>query len=328
MTSEADLDRRLDRDPRDIEALVAKGEARGAAGDHRAATAFYKSAVAAANAMGNVPATLGSPLERALKGLSDAQQIFLDHLEKALADAGFPEGRRPERFQHALDLMLGRRQITLGLQRPTAFYFPGLAPQRYFDPTAFAWAPALQAATDIILAELTTAEANDGNRFAPYMVADPDRPRTDFHGLRDNPSWSTLQLWERGGASNFAECFPQTLAAVEATDLPRISVRAPNILFSRLQAGARIPPHHGMLNTRLICHLPLIVPSDCGFKVGGETRAWKRGELLIFDDTIEHEAWNDSSDDRTILIFDAWHPDLDADERQAVTTMFEAIDNY
>lgn len=199
MTSEADLDRRLDRDPRDIEALVAKGEARGAAGDHRAATAFYKSAVAAANAMGNVPATLGSPLERALKGLSDAQQIFLDHLEKALADAGFPEGRRPERFQHALDLMLGRRQITLGLQRPTAFYFPGLAPQRYFDPTAFAWAPALQAATDIILAELTTAEANDSNRFAPYMVADPDRPRTDFHGLRDNPSWSTLQLWERGG---------------------------------------------------------------------------------------------------------------------------------
>ena len=116
------------------------------------------------------------------------------------------------------------------------------------------------------------------------------------------------------------------MIAVEATDMPRISVRAPNVLFSKLAAGARIPPHHGMLNARLICHLPLVVPSGCGFRVGGETREWEQGKLLIFDDTIEHEAWNQGPLDRIILIFDVWHPDLDQHERRAITSLFNAID--
>ena len=65
-----------------------------------------------------------------------------------------------------------------------------------------------------------------------------------------------------------------------------------------------------MLNTRLICHLPLIVPPGCGFRVGNETREWEEGKLLIFDDTIEHEAWNESDQDRVVLIFDIWRPEL------------------
>ena len=116
------------------------------------------------------------------------------------------------------------------------------------------------------------------------------------------------------------------MATIEASDVPRISVRAPNILFSKLTAGARIPPHHGMLNARLICHLPLIVPPGCGFRVGPETRQWDAGKLLIFDDTIEHEAWNGGDRDRVVLIFDVWHPDLEAEERRAISTLFDAID--
>jgi aspartyl/asparaginyl beta-hydroxylase (cupin superfamily) len=111
-------------------------------------------------------------------------------------------------------------------------------------------------------------------------------------------------------------------------DLPRISQRAPSILFSRLAPGARIPPHNGVMNARLICHLPLIVPPRCGFRVGGETRQWREGELLVFDDTVEHEAWNDSTEDRIILIFDVWRPEIAADERRAITALFEAVDNY
>ena len=68
--------------------------------------------------------------------------------------------------------------------------------------------------------------------------------------------------------------------------------RCPNILFSRLRPGAKIPPHNGMINTRLIGHLPLIIPEDCGFRVGNSTRTWNVGEAFLFDDTIEHEAWN------------------------------------
>jgi aspartyl/asparaginyl beta-hydroxylase (cupin superfamily) len=109
--------------------------------------------------------------------------------------------------------------------------------------------------------------------------------------------------------------------------LPHITIRAPSILFSLLKPGARIAAHNGMINTRLICHLPLIVPPGCGFRVGNETREWEVGKLLIFDDTIEHEAWNDSEEDRVILIFDVWRPEVTEDERRAVTAIFEAIDS-
>jgi aspartyl/asparaginyl beta-hydroxylase (cupin superfamily) len=68
------------------------------------------------------------------------------------------------------------------------------------------------------------------------------------------------------------------MEALERLDLPRITKRAPSILFSRLAGGARIPPHHGVMNARLICHLPLIVPPGCGFRVGGETRQWHEGK--------------------------------------------------
>ena len=225
-------------------------------------------------------------------------------------------------------MMLGRAQANPKLQRPTGFYYPGIEERPFYDPTQFKWAAAIEMAAASILAELTAAESAEHFQFTPYLVGDASRPRTDFHGLHDNPAWSTLQLWEKGQPAPLAEHFAATLAAIEATDVPRISVRAPNILFSNLAAGARIPPHHGMLNARLICHLPLIVPHGCGFRVGGETRKWEYGKLLIFDDTIEHEAWNNSSSDRVIVIFDVWHPDLDNRERSAISTMFEAIDSY
>ena len=60
--------------------------------------------------------------------------------------------------------------------------------------------------------------------------------------------------------------------------------------FPRLEPGAHIPPHSGILNCRLICHLPLIVPPGCWLRVGNETREWEEGKLMIFDDSMEHEA--------------------------------------
>jgi aspartyl/asparaginyl beta-hydroxylase (cupin superfamily) len=160
-------------------------------------------------------------------------------------------------------------------------------------------------------------------------VSDPTRPRTEYHGLVDNPDWSTLYVFSQGRrVPEIEESFPQTLAAVEQLDLARITVRAPSILFSRLAPGARIPPHHGVMNARLICHLPLVVPPGCGFRVGGEMREWREGELLVFDDTVKHEAWNDSSSDRIILIFDVWRPEVSPEERRAITALFQIVDNF
>ena len=128
-------------------------------------------------------------------------------------------------------------------------------------------------------------------------------------------------------ADNAARC-PRTLAALEAVPLARLPNRSPTVLFSQLRPGAHIPPHHGMVNTRLICHLPVIVPGRCRFRVGNDVREWQAGRAWVFDDTIEHEAWNDSDRTRVVLLFDVERPELDEQERAYVRAMFEAIDAY
>ena len=118
------------------------------------------------------------------------------------------------------------------------------------------------------------------------------------------------------------------LAALAAAPIPHIPGRSPSILFSQLRPGSRIPPHHGFVNTRLICHLPLVVPPGCGFRVGNETRQWQEGKAWLFDDTIEHEAWNTSDRTRVILLFEVWRPELTAAEQAQVTALFEAIGKH
>jgi hypothetical protein len=94
---------------------------------------------------------------------------------------------------------------------------------------------------------------------------------------------------------------------------------APDEAFlSILKPRTRIPPHFGNANHRLTVHLPLIVPAGCGVKVGGEARETQFGRLMIFDDSYEHSAWNDSESARIVLIFEIWHPALSAAERTAV----------
>ncbi len=98
--------------------------------------------------------------------------------------------------------------------------------------------------------------------------------------------------------------------------------------FSLLRPHSRIPAHTGMVNCRFVCHLPLIVPLGRGFRVGAETRELRVGELLVFDDSVEHEAWNDSDQDRLVLIFDIWRPELSLEERHQIETLFAVVDSY
>ena len=104
--------------------------------------------------------------------------------------------------------------------------------------------------------------------------------------------------------------------------------RSPSVLFSLLRPGAHIPPHTGLTNTRLICHLPLIVPPECALRVGNDTRTPIEGKAWVFDDTMQHEAWNRSDRARVILLFEVWRPELTEEERALVTAMFEAVDAY
>lgn len=322
--AERAADEALRRDNRNLRALIVKGDCRQAAGDDRAGCSFFNTALRLAAQTSDLPPDLIAELARAerLSKLFSARSRR--QLEASLAGAGFDAAHRSARFQESIEILLEERQVYF--QQPSAYYFPGLPQIQFYEREQFDWVGDVEAAADDMRAELEAALHEDG-LFRPYLQSRGDRPSYDFHGLLDNPAWSTLYLWENGGPveKNVAR-FPTTFAAMQKVPLPHITTRAPSILFSMLRPGARIEAHNGMINTRLICHLPLIVPPDCGFRVGNETRAWEPGKLLIFDDTIEHEAWNHSDRDRIILIFDVWRPELTADERRAVTAIFEAID--
>jgi aspartyl/asparaginyl beta-hydroxylase (cupin superfamily) len=326
--TEAEADARLNERRDDIAALIAKGDALARRADNRAAASFYGSALGLARRR-PVEVNLAPRLAHAQTMANRLAADFRATLEAALIGA-------PPRLAEACQIMFGEKSANNAPtfmkpfpQQPTSFFFPGLPLIGFFDPADFAWATRLEALTQTIRAEaMPLLESSAG--FRPYVESNKSRPQGDAHGLLDNPDWSTLSFWEKGSAvaKNCALCPSIARAITDIIPLCHIGVRAPNVVLSLLRPGARIPPHTGMLNTRLICHLPLIVPPNCGFRVGTETRHWEVGKLLIFDDTIEHEAWNDSDENRLILIFDVWRPELSAPERLGICTLFDAIETY
>ncbi|WP_260580945.1 aspartyl/asparaginyl beta-hydroxylase domain-containing protein [Sphingopyxis sp. PET50] len=318
----------LDRDARALRAIVWKGDCRRAAGDRRAAASWYVNAIRLAEAMGPLPPSLQMLVAAAEAARAELDAEFGAALEAGLAERGLPPGVRSPAFARSIAIVRGDERVDMELQRPSSFYFPGLPQRAFYERDQFAWAPAVEAATAAIRAELTAA-LDDPGLFKPYLTHAPDRPRVDFDGMHDNPQWSALHLIENGAPiPEMTARFPETLAALDTAPLCRISVRSPSIMFSLLQPGARIAPHHGMINARLICHLPLVVPGAGALQVADEARQWEEGKLLIFDDSVQHEAWNDADSDRIVLIFDVWRPELSEADRRGVAALFETVDAY
>ncbi len=325
---EAEADALLARDPADLAGLIVKGDCRLAAGDERAAASFYRAAQRRARALGPLDETLAAALDRIARQLARTGHNFRAHLEDWLAVEGLSGASSGPRFADALAILFGEKQARLTLQQPSVFYLPGLPPRPWYERGEFAWLAALEQATPAIRAELAALLADEAG-FRPYVEAERNRPHHDFHGLLDDPGWSACYLIEDGEVQHAiaARC-PATMKALEGVPLCDMPGRTPSVHFSLLRPGARIPPHTGMLNTRLICHLPVLVPAGCALRVGGETRAWEEGKALIFDDSVVHEAWNNSAETRVILLFDIWRPELGDMERRAVAALFEAIDAY
>lgn len=314
------LDRLLGVDPRNMRALIMKGDHYAEAGDDRAASAFYGEALAVA------PADMPPDLMREAQRAHALQQRYGETFEKRLRGVLEANGLNDAsgRFVRSIDILTGRRQPYL--QEPRNFLFAELPQIQFYERDEFPWMDRLEAATGAIRDELLAVMADDG-AFAPYVEGENDRPGGDYHGMLGNADWSSFYLWKDGAPvpENAGRC-PRTMEALADAPLSRTPGRTPSILFSMLKPGARIPPHTGMVNTRLICHLPLIVPPGCGFRVGNDVREWVEGKAWAFDDTIEHEAWNDSGQTRVILLFDIWRPELTEDERRLVNVMFEALD--
>lgn len=322
----AEADRALAANPRDLRALIAKGDALVGLGDARAGASFYGSALRGAAEVPNLPADLIAELRRAQGAIQDQSARFQSYLTDSLARSGFDVATSSDRFSLSLDLMSGRKRLYQ--QEPRFYLLPGL-PQIQFQPReTLPWMGTVEAATADIRSELEALLA-EPDLFRPYVEPRADRPNPDGKGMASNDDWSALFLWKDGEEQpDMARRCPRTLEALAEVPLCRVPGRTPSILFSRLKAGARIPPHHGLINTRLICHLPLIAPPGSRFRVGNDVREWKEGQAWAFDDTIEHEAANDSGQDRTILIFDVWKPEVTEEERALVSAMFQAIDGY
>jgi aspartyl/asparaginyl beta-hydroxylase (cupin superfamily) len=316
------LDRLLEIEPQAVRALIMKADCRAREGDVRTAARLYRLALRFAEDQ-SLPPDLAAEAARAKAAADDLDAGYGLHLEASLAAQGFPAGQRSPRFQHSLDISAGRKEIFP--QQPTVYFFPELPHIQYFDTSRFAWTSGVEAATDAIRGELAALLSPGLDDFLPYIRSEANQPRD--HPLLDRKDWSALFLAENGTLFEpaIARC-PRTWQAVQAAPLPFIQGSSPTVMFSLLRAGTRIPAHTGTHNTRLTCHLPLIVPPGCGFRVGNEVREWQVGKLLVFDDTIEHEAWNDSGEDRVVLIFDIWRPELDETERAEVSALFSIPD--
>lgn len=317
--AEAALDRQLVQARRDIGALLMKGLLRERGGDSRAATSFYQAALAQARAEGGVPPPLAKLAAHAETAIARSTQDFTAHLLGGLGDLS-------PTVAEAVELLTGERQLYL--QQPNVFYYPGLPQRRFYEPGEFPWLHDMLALLPAMQAELAAVLAQGAEGFAPYVSHQANRPAPN-NPLLGKQDWSAFHFWKDGELvpANAARC-PATMRALELAPMPRIPGRSPNAHWSRLLPGAHIAPHHGMLNTRLICHIPILTAPDCALRVGSETRGWIDGVPLIFDDSFEHEARNAGAQPRVVLLFEIWRPEIPEEDRAAIGRIFESIGSY
>jgi ornithine lipid ester-linked acyl 2-hydroxylase len=129
---------------------------------------------------------------------------------------------------------------------------------------------------------------------------------TDQKRIAKDTSWRTFILYGFGQkAEKNCRQAPVTCSLLE--QIPNLQTA----WFSILAPGYHIPAHKGVSKGIIRGHLGLIVPTErekCRMRVGEEICVWREGEVFVFDDTYEHEVWNDTEEERVILLFDFDRP--------------------
>lgn len=312
------LDRALAVRPLDFTALLMRATMLEQQGQADAAGLAFGRAIA------NAPASL--PLHiRALVDAGQAKYTAWQHRQadafRKAASAATPLTPRIERFiTNAVRLTEADRD------GPTHYCFPDLPDLDFYDDRSlFPWMDGLEAATDAIQAEFEQVVAAEAAELVPYVQYPDDVPLEQWRALNHNKDWTAIHLIARGAGTpaNIKHC-PQTMAVLATIPQPLVKGAGANAMFSLLSPQTGIPAHNGITNTRLLVHLPLIIPQGCWFRVGDDTRLWARGKAWVFDDTQEHQAMNPSDVLRVILIADHWHPGLSLAERAAVAAIIGA----
>jgi aspartate beta-hydroxylase len=301
----------LDRLGRGIESATAYGIALAQAPPDDELDAATREAVARARAVHE-------------SHVAELGRFVRDRASEARDRLSVPERRRLESF---IDTTLRTRKRYR--QEPMEYYYPGLPAIEFYERDEFPWLPEFEAATAPIRHELERIVVEDEAGFSPYIHYDDHLPLDQWRELNKSPRWSAFHFYDKGRpvADRCARA-PDTIAAIRRLPQAEVDLRSPTAMFSVLEPKTRIPPHTGVANFRLVVHLPLVLPPQCGFRVGGETREWRMGEAWVFDDTIEHEAWNESDQTRIVLICDIWNPRLSPEERAAIRSVIAATDAF
>ena len=291
----------------------------------RAAAAVFRDALKIAPEEPQWPAALRRRLEHA----RDTVRNDTEELASYLA-------HRIEATRKKIDAVLAGRwdeaaSILAGRTKPyhsecNQLHVPRLPAITFYDDALFPWMADLESRTSEIKSELQDMLARRGDEFVPYIQYGPGDPVNQWDKLNHSRNWSGFHLYAHGVPvqEHLSQC-PRTaeaLALVDAVDIPGL---CPNAMFSALAPGAHIPPHTGETNARLVAHLPLVVPDKCSYRVGYDWRQWREGKCWVFDDTIEHEARNDSDQMRVILMFDVWNPLLSQMERDMAMALAGAM---
>ena len=308
------LDRALQCDPYLLSALLRKARLLEQVGDQDEALRTYR---ACSRRYPKAPACRRNSTKRWSMAANWSSRREGEGESRLDRIPGLAERAKSSGARAYLDQICGLRKVYAC--EPTGPHFPFLSAIEFFDREATPWFGKLEESWEIIRNEFLGLWADDAEGFQPYVKFDPTQPVNQWRELNQSSRWNAFFLWTNGerDEANCARC-PKTVDILSGLPMCDVPGKAPAVMFSVLAPETRIPPHTGTTNTRAIVHLPLIVPDGCGFRVGGETREWVPGTAWAFDDTIEHEAWNDSDEPRVILILDMWNPLLSEDDREVI----------
>jgi aspartate beta-hydroxylase len=324
----AAIDKVLAIEPRNLRAMLQKASLQELQGKPRAAAMTYRYVLQSVPAGSFPPQSLRPVFQHAMQFVAANDRDLENFLESRLKDLRARYADEPlQRFDRCLQTLLRKQPVYR--PQPSFMYFPRLPALEFYERSDFPWLDSIEAATEDIRAELINVLQEGPAALSPYVDIPAGMPLDQWRELNHSRRWGVYYLWQEGVAiPDHIARFPRTVAALEAWPKCDVPGCSPTAVFSILEAKTRIPPHSGVSNTRLIVHLPLIVPPGCGFRVGAERREWHPGKAFVFDDTFEHEAWNDSDVPRAVLILDIWSPHVTSAEREMVSRVSADVGEF
>lgn len=221
--------------------------------------------------------------------------------------AGGPELDRVKTY---LRMFAGEQEEESGkpLQSPNYPCFPGLSAEPFYPSSTLEGVKILEDEYETIREEALAVTKGEYLRYAPAKMTN---------------DWYLYLLFHMGvDMSGISDSCPKTQEIIRS--LPGLCVEYPwgDAALSLNVPNSHLQPHCSVDNLRMRCHLALEIPDGCEIRVGPETRGWKQGKAILFDDSFEHEVWNRGSTDRIVMIVDFWHPDLTDIEVRALAAGF------